>query len=480
MLIRARAIFDVGLFSLFAQAQLGWYLFLAAGFLGRGRLLEGASPPAEPSASATFAQRDCQSRLEQVVAAGLQHVRARRRPTPVRAPPGATASAPWRAARRSGRPPGRPAGSPPGAAPPPPARPRPPASWPGGRRAPVSAAACTRRRRSESRVASNAAVCAGVSRPGRPEEVLILLGHRLPRCAPDQRRRCDRPAGVQHVGELGLRVQDLDRPSTGRLRRFQRQVEGVRVVLGGRRRRHHVVAVVLQLGGQRQQRAHRRQEDGRRLPRARGTGPRGRRPGRRTAACGRPSSRPGRPPAGCRRPRRSSARRPRSAGPTCGTSRSASRRRGRRTGSAPASCPVICRTIAGVGAGIVLVAGQHDAGRVRHPGFAQVGDPLVHGGDDVRHPAARRVQCGLPGRGLHDCGCRRRSARRRSPRRRCSATGRRRCRRRTPPAGPPGRPAPADSRRCSRPPTAAARRRPRSRRTGSAPPAWSGTACRSG
>ncbi len=34
MLIRARAIFDVGLFNLFAQAQLGWYLFLAAGFLG--------------------------------------------------------------------------------------------------------------------------------------------------------------------------------------------------------------------------------------------------------------------------------------------------------------------------------------------------------------------------------------------------------------------------------------------------------------
>jgi len=34
MLIRARAIFDVGLFGLFAQAQLGWYLFLSAGLLG--------------------------------------------------------------------------------------------------------------------------------------------------------------------------------------------------------------------------------------------------------------------------------------------------------------------------------------------------------------------------------------------------------------------------------------------------------------
>lgn len=34
LLVRARAIFDVGLFNLFAQAQLGWYLFLAAGFLG--------------------------------------------------------------------------------------------------------------------------------------------------------------------------------------------------------------------------------------------------------------------------------------------------------------------------------------------------------------------------------------------------------------------------------------------------------------
>ena len=34
MLIRARTIFDIGLFSLFAQAQLGWYLFLIAGLLG--------------------------------------------------------------------------------------------------------------------------------------------------------------------------------------------------------------------------------------------------------------------------------------------------------------------------------------------------------------------------------------------------------------------------------------------------------------
>jgi len=34
MLIRARAIFDVGLFNLFAQAQVGWYLFLTTGFLG--------------------------------------------------------------------------------------------------------------------------------------------------------------------------------------------------------------------------------------------------------------------------------------------------------------------------------------------------------------------------------------------------------------------------------------------------------------
>ena len=34
MLIRARAIFDVGLFSFFAQAQIGWYLFLAAGLVG--------------------------------------------------------------------------------------------------------------------------------------------------------------------------------------------------------------------------------------------------------------------------------------------------------------------------------------------------------------------------------------------------------------------------------------------------------------
>ncbi len=34
LLISARAIFDVGLFTLFAQAQAGWYLFLGAGFVG--------------------------------------------------------------------------------------------------------------------------------------------------------------------------------------------------------------------------------------------------------------------------------------------------------------------------------------------------------------------------------------------------------------------------------------------------------------
>ena len=34
MLIRARTIFDIGLFGLFAQAQLGWYLFLVAGIVG--------------------------------------------------------------------------------------------------------------------------------------------------------------------------------------------------------------------------------------------------------------------------------------------------------------------------------------------------------------------------------------------------------------------------------------------------------------
>jgi hypothetical protein len=34
LLVRARAIFDVGLFSLFAQAEVGWYLFLGAGLLG--------------------------------------------------------------------------------------------------------------------------------------------------------------------------------------------------------------------------------------------------------------------------------------------------------------------------------------------------------------------------------------------------------------------------------------------------------------
>src|ERR1700712_3157696 len=34
LLIKARTIFDVGLVGLFSQAQVGWYLFLAAGLLG--------------------------------------------------------------------------------------------------------------------------------------------------------------------------------------------------------------------------------------------------------------------------------------------------------------------------------------------------------------------------------------------------------------------------------------------------------------
>jgi len=34
LLVKSRTIFDVGLVGLFAQAQVGWYLFLAAGLLG--------------------------------------------------------------------------------------------------------------------------------------------------------------------------------------------------------------------------------------------------------------------------------------------------------------------------------------------------------------------------------------------------------------------------------------------------------------
>ena len=34
LLVRAQAIFDVGLSGLFAQAQIGWYLFLTAGLIG--------------------------------------------------------------------------------------------------------------------------------------------------------------------------------------------------------------------------------------------------------------------------------------------------------------------------------------------------------------------------------------------------------------------------------------------------------------
>ena len=34
LLVRSKTVFDVGIFGLFSQAQLGWYLFLAAGIVG--------------------------------------------------------------------------------------------------------------------------------------------------------------------------------------------------------------------------------------------------------------------------------------------------------------------------------------------------------------------------------------------------------------------------------------------------------------
>jgi hypothetical protein len=34
ILVRSKTVFDVGIFGLFSQAQLGWYLFLAAGIVG--------------------------------------------------------------------------------------------------------------------------------------------------------------------------------------------------------------------------------------------------------------------------------------------------------------------------------------------------------------------------------------------------------------------------------------------------------------
>ena len=229
----------------------------------------------------------------------------------------------------------------------------------------VSAAACTRRRRSESRVASSAAVCSGVSRPGQPEEVLVLVVDRAPqRAAPTSgRRSCDRPAGVQHVGELRLRVQHLDRAVAARLRRFQRQV----AARPGRPR--PAAAAPSRSCGRSPVRRPAPAAAGRPagtrspIPARRGRGPPGRRPGRRTAACGRPSSRPGRRPVGCRRPRRSSGRRPRSA-------RRDVRNFSIRLDAAGSSdristgrCPGDLPHDRGVGAGVVLVAGQHDARR---------------------------------------------------------------------------------------------------------------------
>ena len=175
-----------------------------------------------------------------------------------------------------------------------------------GRSAPRRAAS-TRLRTSTSRRASSAAVCSGAEQPGQAEEVLVVVG---------RGRATTARAAVQHVRELGLGLERLPLPD--------RAVGGLALGATSRRARRgrrsparpcgqHVVAVVSPA---------RRRASAAAAPPAgtpsptragRGTGPRGRRPGRRTAACGRRSARPGTPPAARRRPRTPSGRTPRSA-----------------------------------------------------------------------------------------------------------------------------------------------------------------------
>ena len=171
----------------------------------------------------------------------------------------------------------------------------------------------------------------------------------------------------------------------------------------GLRRRHDVVALLLHGGGEGEQRADGREEHGRRLVR---------RPGADHAADGLGEEQ--RRPVGGH-PRQDGGPRDVDA---LGDHPHADRDPGR-PGGEPLDLLRRLRVVGqdqlgrlaghpaddlGVVAGVVLVAGQDQPGGVGHAVLAQVGDPVVHRGDDVRHPLALGVQRGPPGLHLHRLG----------------------------------------------------------------------------
>jgi hypothetical protein len=241
----------------------------------------------------------------------------------------------------------------------------------------------------------------GSEQAGNAEELLVLGVHH------DVGGRAltgVRGAAVQHVGEPGVGLQRLPLLEAVRVLLLGRQrLEVELVALHRLRRRHDMVALLLHGGGQRQQRAHRGEEHRRRLVRpagadhaADGLGEEQRRP-----VGGHPGQDGGagdvdalgdhphadRDPGGPGGEALDLLRRLRVVGED---------QLGRLSGH-PADD-------LGVGTGVVLVAGQDQPGGVGHPGLAQMGDAVIHGGDDVRHPLALGVQCGPPGLHLHRLG----------------------------------------------------------------------------
>ena len=176
-----------------------------------------------------------------------------------------------------------------------------------------------------------------------------------------------------------------------------RQRSRLELLVGlGLRRRHDVVALLLHGGGQRQQRAHGGEEDRRRLVR---------RAGAHDAADGLGEEQ--RRPVGGH-PRQDGGPRDVDA---LGDHPHADGDAGR-PGGEPLDLLRGLRVVGedqlgglaghpaddlGVGAGVVLVAGEDQPRGVGHAVLAQVGDPVVHRGDDVRHPLALGVQRGPPG-----------------------------------------------------------------------------------
>ena len=227
---------------------------------------------------------------------------------------------------------------------------------------------------------------------GQAEELLVLVGQVVEVTVAGVRG-----AAVEHVRELGLRLERLElevesRRGLRRLGDVERRRAGRRRRL---RRRDDVVALLLQRGGEREQRAHGGQEQRRALVRGGARARSDRRPGRRTAASGTTSPTRRRPGAGCRRPRTPCARRRSSAAVPRGEL--VDLLRGLRVVGEHDDGLLAADRLddRGVRARGVLVGGEHHRAGVGHARGADLAEPLVGRGDDVRHPlaASGRARC---------------------------------------------------------------------------------------